>query len=67
MFGEGAQGDAALPALVTFWIRQYPVCGLRRCVGSENGQFSTPYGIADGVVYVTDIGNDRIQTFTLDQ
>lgn len=35
--------------------------------GSENGQFSWPYGIAidnTGNIYVADTDNDRIQKFT---
>src|SRR5262249_31556877 len=37
-------------------------------MGSGNGQFRTPSGIAEaaGYVYVCDYGNNRIQVFTLD-
>jgi hypothetical protein len=36
-------------------------------VGFENGQFRSPYGIAarDGLLYVADRDNDRIQVFQL--
>ena len=41
----------------------------RQSTGQASQQFNTPHGIAisnDGVVYVADRANNRIQTFTLD-
>jgi DNA-binding beta-propeller fold protein YncE len=38
-------------------------------VGSGNGQFNRPYGVAvdgGGHVYVADTGNNRVQVFTTD-
>jgi len=51
---------AALPAVLTNYVLQWG------SPGSGNGQFDEPVGVAvdfNGNVYVTDMGNDRVQVF----